>query len=335
MEKSSKIKLAVSLYLNSLKIVDIITKDEVIFPKEVAQKDYKELVCYAHSLFMAYNETHGKQLDDSIFYDSIADFCKSHFFGNNNAEEIDISERIAKSKILINTFLFENIKFIKNKGNPDNDTQYTSNILSQFPSCKEADSFLITNALFPTLIPKVTDAVGLYYNEIVSSWDETVDIVRNEDEITYNSCIAICNEKEGKLEIKGKGFATRISLKTDEEKEYLQDRYLLKALSSLTFFSLALVLPAAYLAISDFLNMNTLKSFMQHPFLSLLFVGGYLFAAAFCGFFVPDAFYFAIKTFNLEQAAREDKTAKFILAAVALFVVLILLTLIPVKEAFY
>lgn len=79
MEKSSKIKLAVSLYLNSLKIVDIITKDEVIFPKEVAQKDYKELVCYAHSLFMAYNETHGKQLDDSIFYDSIADFCKSHF----------------------------------------------------------------------------------------------------------------------------------------------------------------------------------------------------------------------------------------------------------------
>jgi len=37
----------------------------------------------------------------------------------------------------------------------------------------------------------------------------------------------------------------------------------------------------------------------------------------------------------LEQAAREDKTAKFILAAVALFVVLILLTLIPVKEAFY
>ena len=41
MEKSSKIKLAVSLYLNSLKIVDIITKDEVIFPKEVAQKDYK------------------------------------------------------------------------------------------------------------------------------------------------------------------------------------------------------------------------------------------------------------------------------------------------------
>ena len=96
-----------------------------------------------------------------------------------------------------------------------------------------------------------------------------------------------------------------------------------------------MVLPAAYLAISDFLNMNTLKSFMQHPFLSLLFVGGYLFAAAFCGFFVPGAFYFAIKTFNLEQAAREDKTAKFILAAVALFVVLILLTLIPVKEAFY
>lgn len=81
--------------------------------------------------------------------------------------------------------------------------------------------------------------------------------------------------------------------------------------------------------------MNTLKSFMQHPFLSLLFVVGYLFAAAFCGFFVPGAIVLATKIFNLEQAAREDKTAKFILAAVALFVVLSLLTLIPVKEAFY
>lgn len=122
---------------------------------------------------------------------------------------------------------------------------------------------------------------------------------------------------------------------TDEEKEYLQDRYASQAISSLAFFSLALVLPAAYLGISDFLNMNTLQSFMQHPFLSLLLVGIYLLAAAFCGFFVPGAFYFAIKTFNLEQAAREDKTAKFIFAAVALFVVLSLLTLIPVKEAFY
>ena len=58
-------------------------------------------------------------------------------------------------------------------------------------------------------------------------------------------------------------------------------------------------------------------------------------AAAFCGFFVPGAIVLATKIFNLEQAAREDKTAKFILAAVALFVVLSLLTLIPVKEAFY
>lgn len=122
---------------------------------------------------------------------------------------------------------------------------------------------------------------------------------------------------------------------TDEEKEYLQDRYASQAISSLTFFSLALVLPAAYLAISDFLNMNTLQSFMQHPFLSLLLVGFYLLAAAVCGFFVPAGFYFAIQIFKLEQAAREDKPAKFILAAVALFVVLILLTLIPVKEAFY
>lgn len=122
---------------------------------------------------------------------------------------------------------------------------------------------------------------------------------------------------------------------TDEEKEYLQDRYTSQAIASLTFFSLALVLPAAYLAISDFLNMNTLQSFMQHPFLSLLLVGFYLLAAAVCGFFVPAGFYFAIQIFNLEQAAREDKPAKFILAAVALFVVLSLLTLIPVKEAFY
>lgn len=122
---------------------------------------------------------------------------------------------------------------------------------------------------------------------------------------------------------------------TDEEKEYLQDRYLSEAISSLTAFSLALVIPAAYLGISDFLNMNTLQSFMQHPLMGLLFVGIYLLAAAFCGFFVTVAIVLATNIFNLEQAARKDKTAKFILAAVALFVVLILLTLIPVKEAFY
>lgn len=85
---------------------------------------------------------------------------------------------------------------------------------------------------------------------------------------------------------------------TDEEKEYLQDRYASKAISSLAFFSLALVLPAAYLAISDFLNMNTLKSFMQHPFLSLLLVGFYLLAAAVCGFSFRLAFILQFKFSN-------------------------------------
>ena len=152
----------------------------------------------------------------------------------------------------------------------------------------------------------------------------------------YENVTVSVDEESGYVSISKYGsYVTSYRITTDEEKEYLQDRYASQAISSLAFFSLALVLPAAYLGISDFLNMNTLKSFMQHPFLSLLFVGIYLFAAAFCGFFVPGAIALATNIFNLEQAAREDKTAKFILAAVALLVVLILLTLIPVKEAFY
>lgn len=152
----------------------------------------------------------------------------------------------------------------------------------------------------------------------------------------YENVTVSVDEESGYVSISRYGsYVTSYRITTDEEKEYLQDRYASQAISSLAFFSLALVVPAAYIGISDFLNMNTLKSFMQHPFLSLLFVVGYLFAAAFCGFFVPGAIALATNIFNLEQAAREDKTTKFILAAVALLVVLILLTLIPVKEAFY
>ena len=152
----------------------------------------------------------------------------------------------------------------------------------------------------------------------------------------YENVTVSVDEESGYVSISKYGsYVTSYRITTDEEKEYLQDRYLSEALSSLTSFSLALVIPAAYLGISDFFNMNTLKSFMQHPLMGLLLVGIYLFAAAFCGFFVTVAIALATNIFNLEQAARKDKTAKFILAAVALLVVLILLTLIPVKEAFY
>lgn len=152
----------------------------------------------------------------------------------------------------------------------------------------------------------------------------------------YENVDISVDEKSGYVSISKHGsHVASYWVKTDEETEYLKDRYTSKAISSLTSVSLALVIPAAYLGISNFLNMNTLKSFMQHPLMGLLLIVGYLFAAAFCGYFVTIALVLVAKIFNLERAAREDKLAKIIFAAVALLVVLILLTLIPVKEAFY
>lgn len=120
-------------------------------------------------------------------------------------------------------------------------------------------------------------------------------------------------------------------IKNQEERDYLQNRYYDEALHTLCCIVCALMFPFFIWGIMDIKNL-IISAHSLSPFWIAVSIIGYIVSTFFFVFFTFSVVSFAVNIFSLEQAIKEKKLGKFILAACFVFIVILIYLFMPSSE---
>lgn len=173
MDKYSKKQLTTLLYLHIFKTAEMIGSHESIFDQMPEGKNFEPLFLYSMALYEVHNKTQGNRLPEDIFDDCMAEFY--HYLIEKGVYRTDeIRDRLIDANEEMIAFEMCHLSFLTG-GQEYGIMEYVPDVLSNFPTARATRIFSYEGTAFAELLPDLVDKILATYNELVSSWDKSLD----------------------------------------------------------------------------------------------------------------------------------------------------------------